>query len=439
MAKIKKVIIIGAAGRDFHNFNVFFKNNPEYRVVCFTGAQIPGIEKRKYPASLAGRFYPKGISIYPEENLVKLIKKFKVDEVVFSYSDISYQYLLNLVLKAVVAGANFKLLGSSLTMLKSKKKVIAVCATRTGAGKSMVSRTILKILREKGCRVTAIRHPMPYDPNLKTQEVQKFSTYQDLDFYRATIEEREEYEPYLEIGASIYAGVDYKKILKEAEKEAEIILWDGGNNDFSFFKAYFYITVADPHRVGDELNYWPSVVNLLLSDLVIISKTGTASKESVKKIIRNIRLINQKAKIIKAKSFSTISQPDLIKGKTILIVEDAPTITHGEAKSYGLLLAKKFGAKKIIPPQKIAVGEIKETLKKYPYLQVIPTIGYNKKQIKDLERTINRAKCDSVLAVTSANLNLLIKSNKPIVRTKNEFDKKTVEAIRLLLYQFYRE
>lgn len=428
--KIKKVIIVGAAGRDFHNFLIYFKDNPEYRVVCFTGAQIPGIEKRKYPASLAGKFYPKGIPIYPEKDLVKLIKKFKVDEIVFSYSDVSYQYLMNLASSAMAAGASLRLLGPNQTMLKSKRKVIAICATRTGAGKSMVSKTILKILKEKGYKINAIRHPMPYDPNLKIQEIQKFSNFSDLEKYRATIEEREEYEPYLEIGASIYAGIDYQKILREAEKDSEIILWDGGNNDFSFIKADFYITVADPHRVGDEISYWPSVINLLLSDLIIISKTGTAPKESIKKIIQNIRLFNKKAKIIKAKSLSTVSQPELIKGKTILIVEDAPTVTHGEAKSYGIFLAKKFKAKKIIEPQKVAIGEIKKTLEKYPYLQVIPTMGYSKKQINDLEKTINRAKCDSVLAVTSANLNFLIKSNKPIVRVKNEFDKSTIKLIK---------
>jgi len=427
---IKKVIILGAAGRDFHNFLAYFKDNPEYRVVCFTATQIPGIEKRHYPASLAGKFYPKGIPIYLEKDLVKLVKKFKVDEIVFSYSDVSYRYLMNLASQAMVAGASFRLLGPNQTMFKSKKKVIAVCATRTGAGKSMASQTILKILKEKNYSVVAIRHPMPYDPNLKEQEVQKFSNYQDLDFYRATIEEREEYEPYLEIGASIYSGIDYQKILKAAEKEAEIILWDGGNNDFSFIKPNFYITVADPHRVGDELNYWPSAINLILSDLVIVSKTGTVPKNSVKKIIQNIRLVNKKAKIIKAKSVSTISQPELIKGKTILIVEDAPTVTHGESKSYGLILAKKFGAKKILSPEKVAIGEIKKTLEKYPHLETVPTMGYSKKQVRDLEKTINQAKCDSVLAVTSSNLSYLIKSNKPIVRIKNEFDKKTIEAIR---------
>lgn len=428
--KIKKVIIIGAAGRDFHNFLIFFKDNPEYKVVCFTGAQIPGIEKRHYPPSLAGKFYPKGIPIYPEKDLVKLVKKFKVDEVVFSYSDVSYQYLMNLASQALAAGASFRLLGPAQTMISSSKKVIAICATRTGSGKSMASQVILKILKEKGYRVAAIRHPMPYDPNLKNQEVQKFSRYKDLDFYQSTIEEREEYEPYIENGASIYAGVDYQKILKMAEKEAEIILWDGGNNDFSFIKADFYITLADPNRVGDEINYWPSVINLILSDLIIISKINTASQQSISKLIKNIRLFNRKAKIIKAKTVSTVSDLNLIKNKTVLIVEDAPTVTHGEAKSYGIFLAKKFGAKRIVPPQKFAYGEIKKTIEKYPYLQVIPTMGYSKKQIKDLERTINRARCDSVLAVTSANLSYLIKVNKPIVKVKNEFDKKTIEEIK---------
>lgn len=426
----KRVIIVGAAGRDFHNFLVYFKDNPEYKVVCFTAAQIPGIEKRHYPASLAGKFYPKGIPIYPEKDLFKLVKKFKVDEIFFSYSDISYQYLINLASQAMAAGASFKLLGPKQTMISSKKKVIAVCATRTGAGKSMASQTILKILKEKGYRLAAIRHPMPYDPNLKSQEVQKFSSYDDLDYYRTTIEEREEYEPYIEIGVSVYAGIDYRKILKEAEKKSEIIIWDGGNNDFSFIKPDFYITVADPHRVGDELNYWPSAINLILADLVIVSKCGTAPKESIEKIIQNIRLLNKRAKIIKARSVSSISQPELIRGRTILIVEDAPTVTHGEAKSYGLILAKKFGAKKIVKPEKVVVGEIKKTFQKYPYLQVIPTMGYSKKQVKDLELTINRAKCDAVLAVTSANISYLIKANKPIVRVKNIFDKKTIEAIK---------
>lgn len=428
--KTKKVIIIGAAGRDFHNFLVYFRDKPEYRVVCFTGGQILGIEKRYYPAVMAGKFYPRGIPIYPEKDLVKLVKKFKADEIVFSYSDVSYQYLMNLASRAIAAGASLRLLGPTQTMILSKKKVIAVCATRTGAGKSMVSLAILKILKAKGYRVAVIRHPMPYDPNLKSQEVQKFSSYKDLDFYRATLEEREEYEPYIENGASIYAGVDYQKILKEAEREADIVLWDGGNNDFSFIKADFYITVADPHRLGDELNYWPSEINLILSDLVIVSKTGTAPKDAVKKIIRHIHFLNSRARIIKASSLSQVSRPDLIKGKTILIVEDAPTVTHGQAKSYGLFLAKKFGAKKIIEPKKVALGEIKKTLEQYSYLQVIPTMGYSKKQIKDLERTINRTKCDSVLAVTSANLSNLIQINKPLVRVKNKLDEETIKKIK---------
>ncbi|MCX7778887.1 MAG: GTPase [Patescibacteria group bacterium] len=433
LQKIKKIIIIGAAGRDFHNFLVYFKDNPEYRVVCFTAAQIPGIEKRHYPASLAGKLYPRGIPIYPEKDLVKLVKKFKVDEIVFSYSDVSYQKIMNLASSAMAVGASFRLLGPRQTMIISRRKVIAVCATRTGAGKSMVSRTVLKILRKRDYRVAVIRHPMPYDPNLKRQEVQKFSTYEDLNYYRATIEEREEYEPYLEDGASIYAGIDYQKILKAAEKEAEIILWDGGNNDFSFIQPNFYITVADPHRVGDELNYWPSAINLILSDLVIISKISTASKKSARKMIENIRLLNQKAKIIQAKSETKLSQPELIKGKNVLIVEDAPTITHGEAESYGLLLAKKFKAKKIISPQNFVVGEIKKTFQKYPYLQVVPTMGYSQKQMKDLEKTINRAQCDTVLAVTSADLSRLIQSNKPIVKVRNEFDQKTFRQIEKIL------
>lgn len=426
----KKVIIVGAAGRDFHNFLVYFKDKPEYKVVCFTAAQIPGIEKRHFPASMAGKLYQRSIPIYPEENLAKLVEKYKVDEIVFSYSDVSYQKLMNLACLAMASGANFRLLGPAQTMLVSGKKVVAICATRTGAGKSMASQVVLRILKERGFRLAAIRHPMSYDPDLKSQEVQKFSTVEDLDFYRATIEEREEYEPYIERGTSIFAGVDYKKILRAAEKEADIILWDGGNNDFSFIKPDFYITVADPHRVGDELKYWPSEINLILSDVVIISKTGTAPKKSVDQMVKNIRLLNKKAKIIKAKSISTITEPELIRGKRILIVEDAPTVTHGENKSYGLILAKKFDAKKVINPKTVAVGEIVRTMEKYPYLRVIPTMGYSKKQIRDLERTINRAKCDAVLAVTSANLYNLIKPNKPIVRVENDFDKKTIEAIK---------
>ena len=411
----KKVVIMGAAGRDFHNFNVVFRDNEEYEVVAFTATQIPNITGRKYPPELAGKLYPNGIPIYDEKELPEIIEKNGVDEVVFSYSDVSYDYIMHRASIANVAGADFRLLSPSHTMLKSKRPVIAVCAVRTGCGKSQFSRKIFELIAKKK-RVVAIRHPMPYGDLVK-QRCQRFASYEDLDKYECTIEEREEYEPYIDMGGVVYAGVDYEEILREAEKEADVIIWDGGNNDYPFYKPDLHIVIADPHRAGHERSYYPGEINARMADIVIINKVDTAKEEDVKKVEESIKELNPKAKILKASS--PIKVEGDIKGKRVLVIEDGPTITHGGMPYGAATIAAKQNGAIIIDAKKYAVGSIIETYKKYPHLdKILPAMGYGKQQIKELEETINAADCDAVLSGTPINLKRVINVNKPIIRVR---------------------
>ncbi len=430
---IRKVLIMGAAGRDFHNFNMIFRDNTDYDVIAFTATQIPNIEGRRYPPKLAGKLYPNGIPIYPEERLEELIKKHKIDAVYFSYSDVSHEYVMHKASQVIAAGASFSLLISRNTMLKSKKKVIAVTAVRTGCGKSQVSRVLVKWLEKRGIRAVAIRHPMPYG-NLEKQEVQRFDDYQDLDRYKCTIEEREEYEPFIESSLILYAGVDYGKILKEAEKEADVILWDGGNNDLPFIKPDIHIVLTDPHRPGDEINYHPGEANLRMADIVLINKANTARKEDIEKVRENIRKYNPKAKILETSSVITIEDHKTVRGKKVLVVEDGPTTTHGGmGYGAGFLAAKKFGAK-IVDPKKHSVGSIKEAFKKYTHLKnVLPALGYSNQQLKELEETINKTPCDLVLIGTPIDLSKVIKINKPSMRVRYNLAEEDSEKLMKLL------
>ena len=422
MAK-KRVIIMGAAGRDFHNFNVYFRGNDEYEVVAFTATQIPGIEGRTYPPELAGPNYPNGIPIYPEEELPSLIKKFNVDEVVFAYSDVSHEYVMHKASIALAAGADFRLMGPSTTMLKAKVPVVSVCAVRTGSGKSQTSRKVTKILRSNGYRVVVIRHPMPYG-DLRKQVCQRFATFEDLDKYECTIEEREEYEPHIRNGVIVYAGVDYEKILREAEKEADVIVWDGGNNDLPFYKPDLHIVVADPHRPGHELKYHPGEANLRMANVVVINKVDTAETENIEKVENNVKKANPNAIIVKAASPMKVDNPELIKGKRALVIEDGPTLTHGEMP-YGIatIAAKKLGASEIVDPRPYAVGSIVEAYKKYKHLgAILPALGYGEHQIRELEETINATPCDVVVVGTPIDLRRIVKINKPAVYVRYELE-----------------
>ncbi|MFN4189424.1 MAG: cyclic 2,3-diphosphoglycerate synthase [Pseudothermotoga sp.] len=418
----RKVIIMGAAGRDFHNFNTYFRDNEDYEVVAFTATQIPDIEGRVYPSQLAGRLYPNGIPIESETNLVELIKKYDVDEVVLAYSDLPHQYVMEKAALVTSAGADFKLMGPKHTMIRAQKPVVAVCAVRTGCGKSQTTRRVLDILRSKGLKVISIRHPMPYG-NLVEQKVQRFATYEDLDRYNCTIEEREEYEPHIDRKSVIYAGVDYQAILNSAESEnPDVILWDGGNNDFPFYKPDLLIVVADPHRPGHEVTYYPGMTNLLMANVVVINKEETADPQGIEIVRRNIEKWNPKAIVIDASSPIFVEDYSAIKGKKVLVVEDGPTLTHGEMKyGAGFVAAKKFGASQIIDPRPFAVGSIVETYKKYSHLDLIlPAMGYGEKQIKELEKTINSADADLVIIGTPIDLRRVMKLNKPAVRVKYE-------------------
>ncbi|GMU96930.1 cyclic 2,3-diphosphoglycerate synthase [Ignavibacterium album] len=429
----KNVLIMGAAGRDFHNFNVFYRNNPDYKVVAFTATQIPNIEGRIYPKQLAGKLYPNGIKIYEESKLEELIKKLKVDEVVFSYSDVPFEYVMTKASIVNAAGVSFRLLGAAETQVKSTKPVVAVLAVRTGCGKSQTSRKIVEVLTKAGKKVVAIRHPMPYGDLVK-QRVQRFATYADLKKHNCTIEEIEEYEPHIARGGVIYAGVDYEAILREAEKEADVILWDGGNNDFSFYKADVTFTVVDPHRPGHELRYYPGNTSLRLADCAIINKIDSADAANINIVRENIQMINPKASIIEAASPVTVEKPELIRGKRVLVVEDGPTLTHGEMKyGAGTVASQKLGAKEIVDPRPYTVKSITETYKKYPNIgTLLPAMGYGKQQMKDLETTINRTKCDTVVIGTPIDLSRYIKINKPHTRVKydlQEIGAITVETI----------
>jgi len=438
MTEKKKVIIMGAAGRDFHNFNVYFRENKNYEVVAFTATQIPDIYGRKYPPKLSGSLYPDGIPIYAEEELTSLIKKHDIDEVIFAYSDLPYEYVMEKSAIVNAAGADFTLLGPDSTMIKSNKPVIAVCAVRTGCGKSQVSRKIFEILKNKGLKVASIRHPMPYDPDLTTQIVQRFASYDDLDKYNCTIEEREEYEPYIDMGGVVYAGVDYGRILEQAEQEADVIIWDGGNNDFSFYKPDLLITLTDPHRPGHELSYYPGSVNTIAADVVLINKINTAEKENIKLVRKNVKSVNDHAEIIDGISEVIAEDGNQINGKKVLVIEDGPTVTHGSMQyGAGTVAAKDNNASEIIDPRPFAVGSIVDTFEKYTHLsKVLPAMGYGKKQTKELEETINSADVDVVVSGTPIDLKRVLKTDKKLVRVRYGVGKKTAEELERIVETF---
>jgi predicted GTPase len=435
-----RVIIMGAAGRDFNNFNVYFRNNDAYEVVAFTATQIPGIEGRSYPTELAGPKYPKGIPIYPEEQLPKLIKEHDVDQVVFAYSDVSHEYVMHKASIALANGADFRMLGPKATMLEAKVPVVSVCAVRTGSGKSQTSRQVAKILKNKGLKVAAIRHPMPYG-DLRKQVWQRFASYEDLNKYETTIEEREEYEPHIDNGIVVYAGVDYEKILREAEKEADVIVWDGGNNDWSFYKPDLNIVVADPHRAGHELAYHPGETNLRMANVVIVNKVDTADPQKVKQVKENIKIVNPKAVILEAASPITADKPELVKGKKVLVIEDGPTITHGNMPyGAGVIFAKNSGAGEIVDPRPYAVGSIKEAYRKYPHLgAVLPALGYSGRQVAELKKTIDDTPCDVVVIGTPIDLRRVVKINQPSVRVKYELKVLGSVSLEHILDEFIKK
>ena len=416
-----RVIIMGAAGRDFHNFNVYFRGNPEYSVVAFTATQIPNIEGRTYPAALAGDGYPQGIPIEPESELPALITKHEIDQVVFAYSDVSHEYVMHKASLVLAAGADFRLMGLHTTQVASSKPVVSVCAARTGSGKSQTSRRVSEILRDLGHQVAVIRHPMPYG-DLAAQAVQRFATYEDLEKQDCTIEEREEYEPHLARGSIVYAGVDYERILRQAEEEADIILWDGGNNDLPFYKSDLHIVVVDPHRPGHELSYHPGEANVRTAEIVIVNKVDTAPPENVLTVRENVRSVNPMATVIEAASPIFVDDPSAIRGKRVLAVEDGPTLTHG-GMAYGAawVAARRFGASEVVDPRPFAVGSILATYEKYPTTgEVLPAMGYGEAQMKELEETVNRSDVDLVLIGTPIDLGRLMKIDKPSQRVRYE-------------------
>jgi predicted GTPase len=413
----KKIIIMGAAGRDFHNFNVLYRDNKDVDVVAFTATQIPDIEGRVYPRVLAGELYPKGIPIHSEDDLKLLIKKHAVDEVVFSYSDVSYEYVMEKAAHVMAWGARFAFEGGQPTMIKSEKPVVAVCAVRTGCGKSQTTRRISEILIKSGMKVVVVRHPMPYG-DLSSQVCQRFASIGDLKIHGCTIEEMEEYEPHINRGVIVYAGIDYGKILKEAEKEADVILWDGGNNDMPFYQPDLFVTVVDPHRPGHEITYYPGQNNLLMADVIVINKVDTASMEGIELVRDNIRCYNPDAVVIDAASPLQVEDADLIRGKEVLVIEDGPTTTHGEMKyGAGTMAALKFGAADIVDPRPYTSGTIRKTFEKYPEIgALLPAMGYSGRQLDDLQKTIDKAKCETVIIATPIDLRRVIKIKKPSVR-----------------------
>jgi predicted GTPase len=434
MALRKKIIIMGAAGRDFHNFNVCFRDNPEYEVIAFTATQIPNIAGRQYPPPLAGKLYSRGIPIESEQKITSLIKFHKIDEVVFSYSDVPHEYVMHKASAINAAGAKFTLLGTKQTMLKSNKPVIAVCAVRTGSGKSPTSRKVCAIIKKLGKKVVVIRHPMPYG-DLVNQRLQRFANYNDLKTQNCTIEEIEEYEPHIEQNTIVYAGIDYEAILAEAEKEADVIIWDGGNNDTPFYIPDIHITIVDPHRPGHEIAYYPGETNLLMADIVIISKENTATPENIKLVKEHIKQYNPNADIIDASLTITAEKPELIKGKRVLVIEDGPTLTHGEmAFGAGTVAAKMFGASEIVDPRPYAVGTIAETLKKYTHIgNLLPAIGYGHDQIEELKKTIHCVPCDTVIIGTPIDLRKIIDIDKPTDRIRYNFHELSTPTLEELL------
>ena len=428
-----RTLIMGAAGRDFHNFNTYYRDNADYEVVAFTATQIPNIEDRKYPAELAGELYPAGIPIYPETDLERLIQAERIDQVVFAYSDVPHEYVMHKACLVNAVGADFRLLGTHNTQIKSTKPVVAVCAVRTGSGKSQTTRRVSLILRDMGYRVAAIRHPMPYGDLVK-QKVQRFADYSDLDKYECTIEEREEYEPHLDNNVIVYAGVDYGAILKEAEKEVDIVLWDGGNNDFPFYVPDLMIVVADPHRPGHEIRYYPGETNVRLADVFVINKVDTAKPEDVITVRNNLFALNPNASVVEGASPLFLDDAAAIRGKRVLVVEDGPTLTHGEmAYGAGFVAARRFGAAEIVDPRPYAVESIKATYEKYPNTgTILPAMGYGDEMMHDLEETINKADVDMVISGTPIDLTRIIKINKPIQRVRyelQEIGEPTLETI----------
>jgi predicted GTPase len=428
-----RTLIMGAAGRDFHNFNVFFRDNPEYEVVAFTATQIPNIEGRKYPMELAGRLYPAGIPIYPESDLVKLIKKHNVELVIFAYSDVPHDVVMHKASIVLAAGADFRMMGMKSTQVKSTKPVISICAVRTGSGKSQTTRRVSLILRDLGYKVAAIRHPMPYGDLVK-QKVQRYASYADLDKHECTIEEREEYEPHIDNGVIVYAGVDYEAILRQAEQEVDIILWDGGNNDFSFYVPDLNIVVADPHRPGHEYMYHPGETNVRAADVFVINKVDTADPQAVIAVRERLNELNPTAIVIEAASPLFLDNPEAIRGKRVLVIEDGPTLTHGEmAYGAGYVAAKRFGAAEIVDPRPFAVGAIAATFKKYPKTgPILPAMGYGEEMTRDLEKTIERADVDLVIIGTPIDLNRVMKIKKPNQRVRyelQEIGKPTLEDV----------
>jgi len=421
-AMVERVVIMGAAGRDFHNFNVYFRDNERYRVIAFTAAQIPAIEGRVYPPELAGELYPAGIPVYPESQLARLINLYKVDLVAFSYSDIPHAEVMHKASLAMAGGADFILIGATYTMLRSQKPVVAVCAVRTGAGKSQTTRKVCEIIRAMGKKPVVVRHPMPYG-DLRTQVVQRFSSYGDFERNHCTIEEMEEYEPLIDEGTVVYAGVDYGRILKEAEAEADVVVWDGGNNDTPFYCPDVHIVLFDPHRAGDELLYYPGETNMRMAHIAVVNKVDSAPPENVGKVLRNIAEYAPSAVVVLAESPILVSRPERIEGKRVLVVEDGPTLTHGGmSHGAGFIAANRYEAARIVDPRPFAVGTIRKVYDLYPHIgPLLPAMGYGIEQIRELEATINRAECDLVLFATPIQLTRVLSINKPAIRVRYEY------------------
>ncbi|HOQ10327.1 MAG TPA: cyclic 2,3-diphosphoglycerate synthase [Syntrophomonadaceae bacterium] len=435
--KKQRVIIMGAAGRDFHNFNTYFRDNENYEVVAFTATQIPDIEGRVYPASIAGKLYPEGIPIHGEEELPELIRKYQVDEVIFAYSDVSHEYVMHRASLVLACGADFRLMGTDKTMLKSKAKVLAVTAVRTGSGKSQTTRYCAKVLSQMGKKVVIVRHPMPYG-NLEEQVVQRFASYEDLDMHKCTIEEREEYEPHIDLGLVVYAGIDYEKILRQAEAEADVVIWDGGNNDLPFYDTDLHIVVVDPHRAGHETTYHPGEANLRRADIAIMNKVDSADPLDVERVKKTIETINPRAKIILANSPITVDDPEAIAGKKVLVVEDGPTLTHGDmAYGAGVIIAEKLGAAELIDPRPYAVGSIRNTFAKYTHLsKLLPAMGYGKTQIEELEKTINNSPAELVIIGTPIDLRRIMHLEKPAVRVRYDLEEIGNRELASILAKF---
>lgn len=437
----QNILIMGAAGRDFHNFNVFFRDKEDYKVIAFTATQIPDIAGRKYPTQLSGPLYPDGIPIFPEEELPQLIEKHQVHQVILAYSDLSHQYVMDKASLVLAKGADFRLMGPNSTMLQAKVPLISVCAVRTGSGKSQTTRKITRILKEKGKKVVVIRHPMPYG-DLGKQIWQRFEKYEDLDRYQCTIEEREEYEPHIDLGNIVYAGVDYGEILKRAEQEADVIVWDGGNNDIPFYKTDLHIVVADPHRAGNEMSYYPGQVNLRMADVVVINKIDTAEPDKIILLRNNIFNLAPEAILVEAASPIIVEHAEMIRGKRVMVVEDGPTLTHGEMQfGAGMVAAQKYGAKEIIDPRPFALGSIETTYQRYPLIgKVLPAMGYSKEQIKELEATINNSDAQLVIIGTPIDLSKIMHIDKKYVRVRYELQEiGSPDLKEILLEQFFKK